>query len=125
MANLFPTLWHTVCMSKLFVSMLATAAIVLPAGFQSSDLFKLRSVGSVQLSPDGSKIAYTISRSDSPKRPFGQLWIMIIARPDGSEKKYLAPLEGTNAPLPTTGRTVTWAPDGKQIAYVTAQPGPE
>jgi dipeptidyl aminopeptidase/acylaminoacyl peptidase len=144
----------------------ALAPALFSAGFQSSDLLKLRSVGTVQLSPDGSKIAYTISRNDVPRRPVEQLWIMtiadgksiclsdgkdpsgnpewspdgksiafaghlgdksglIVARPDGAGKKYLGPLEGTNAPLPTTGKTVTWSPDGKQIAYVSAQPGPE
>src|SRR5262249_16319421 len=50
---------------------------------------------------------------------------LIIAHPDGSDKKYIGPLEGTNAPLPTTGREFTWSPDAKQIAYVSALPGPE
>ncbi len=144
----------------------ALAPVLFPAGFQSSDLLKFRSVGSVQLSPDGSKVAYTVSRNDVQRRPIEQLWIitladgksiclsagqepsgnpewspdgkwiaysgwlgnksgLIVARPDGSEKKHLATLEGTNAPLPTTGKIITWSPNGKQIAYVTAQPGPE
>jgi dipeptidyl aminopeptidase/acylaminoacyl peptidase len=144
----------------------ALAPVLFSAGFQSSDLLKFRSVGSVQLSPDGSRVAYTISRNDVQRRPIEQLWIMtladgksiclsageepsgnpewspdgkwiaysgwlgnksglIVARPDGAEKKHLATLEGTNAPLPTTGKIVTWSPNGKQIAYVTAQPGPE
>jgi dipeptidyl aminopeptidase/acylaminoacyl peptidase len=120
----------------------------------------------VRLSPDGTKIAYTVARNDGPRRAFGQLFVMtvatgqsvafssgddgsgnpewspdgvwiaysgklgdksglIVAKPDGSQKKYIGPLDGTNAPLPTTGRTVAWSPDSKQIAYVTALPGPE
>jgi Tol biopolymer transport system component len=34
-------------------------------------------------------------------------------------------MKGTNSPLPTTGKTVAWSPDGQQITYVSAQPGPE
>src|SRR5579864_6011246 len=144
----------------------ACAATCYAAGFQASDLIKLRSVGTVQFSPDGSRIAYTITRNDGPQRPVGQLWIMtlsdkksiglsadnepsgdpewspdgkwiaysgradgksglIVAHPDGSGKKYLGPLDGTNAPLPTTGKTIAWSPNSSSIAYVTAQPGPK
>jgi Tol biopolymer transport system component len=142
------------------------AVAALPAGFLSSDLPKLRSVGTVQFSRDGSRLAYTINRNDGPRRPFSQLWIMtladgrplclsagdepssnpewspdgkwiaysgklgdksglILARADGGGKRFLTAMEGTNSPLPTTGQTVAWSPDSKQIAYVSAQPGPE
>jgi dipeptidyl aminopeptidase/acylaminoacyl peptidase len=144
----------------------ACAVTCFPAGFQSADLLKMRSVGTVQFSPDGSRIAYTVTRNDLPERPVGQLWIMtladrksislsagdepsgnpewspdgkwiaysgrlggksglIVAHPDGSGKKYLGPLDGTNAPLPTTGKDIAWSPNSNSIAYVTSQPGPE
>jgi dipeptidyl aminopeptidase/acylaminoacyl peptidase len=145
----------------------ACATVLFAAGFQPSDLARLRSVGTVQIAPDGKRIAYTITRNDTKKRSaLEQLWIMtiadrssiclssgddpsanpewspdgkwlaysgklggksglIIARPDGAGKKYIGPLEGTNAPLPTTGKTVAWSPQSNQIAYVSAQPGPE
>ena len=136
------------------------------AGFQSADLLKLRSVGTVQFSPDGLHLAYTVTRNDGPRQSISQLWIMtladrqsiclsagdepsgnpewspdgrwiaysgrlgdrrglIVAHPDGSGKRFLAAMEGTNSPLPTTGKTVAWSPDSKQIAYVSARPGPE
>ncbi len=142
------------------------AAASFAAGFQSADLLKFRAIGAVQLSPDGSRLAYTVLRYDGPRRIFGQLWIMnladqksiclsegdepsgdpewspdshwiaysgraegkaglILARADGRGKKYLAPLEGTNAPLPGSGKNIAWSPDSKQIAFVSAQPGPE
>src|SRR5690349_5869351 len=131
--------------TRLLLSAAFCAAVCYPAGFQSADLLKLRSVGTVQFSPDGSRIAYVVTRNDQPYRPVGQLWIMtladrksiclstgtegsgdpewspdgkwiaysgklgdksglIVARPDGSGKKYLGPLDGTNAPLPSTGK---------------------
>ncbi len=42
----------------------------------SSDLYHLRSIDSVELSPDGRYIAYTITMRDRPGRPYGQLWVM-------------------------------------------------
>jgi dipeptidyl aminopeptidase/acylaminoacyl peptidase len=135
-------------------------------GFSSGDLSRLRSVGSVELSPDGRRIAYTIVMRDRPGRPYGQLWAMdlstqksvrvggdkdsgggplfspdgkwlafagkqgessglFVARPDGSDVTFLATWNGTNSPLPGTGKEVTWSPDGKQLAFVSSTPGTE
>ncbi len=130
------------------------------------DLSRLRSVGSVALSPDGRRIAYTVVMRDRPGRPYGQLWIMEVAtqksarvgddkdssgsplwspdgkwlafqgrhgekrgllttRADGSDITFLAPLGGTNSPLPGQGRDFTWSPDAKQIAFISSTPGVE
>lgn len=148
------------------VLMMIGAAAAQTRGLQSSDLLKLRSVGEVKFSPDGSRLAYTVINNDGPARPYSQLWIMavadgksirlggeketssnlewspdgqwiaydgklgdksglIVARPDGSNAKFLAALQWTNNPLPSTGKSITWSPDGKRIAFVTSVPGPE
>ena len=39
---------------------------------------------------------------------------LAIAHPDGSGARFLAEMSGTNSPLPTTGKTVAWSPDGKR-----------
>ncbi len=133
---------------------------------RSTDLYHLRSVGDVQLSPDGSRLTYAVTNNDRPGRPYSQVWLMnldtrdthrlgatggtasvprwspdgrsiayvgrdgqqtglMVARVDGSESKFIAPVEGTNHPLPTSGSQIAWSPDSKQIAFVSATPGPE
>jgi len=149
-----------------FTLTLIGAAAAQKSGLQSADLLKLRSVGEVKLSPDGSRIAYTVINNDGDARPYSQLWLMtvadgtsiklssgkegssnpewspdgqwiaydgklgdksglIVARADGSNAKFLAPLRWTNSPLPSTGKSIAWSPDGKRIAFVTSVPGPE
>ena len=39
--------------------------------------------------------------------------------------RFIAPVAGTNHPLPSSGDPLSWSPDGKQIAFVSATPGPE
>ena len=135
-------------------------------GLRSSDLLNLRSVTDVQLSPDGSRLAYTVENNDGPGRPYSQIWIvglgdgkairiggekevssrpvwspdgrwiafqrhdgdksgLMITQPDGSERKFLSAIQGTNNPLPSTGNTIAWSPDGKRIAFINSVPGPE
>jgi dipeptidyl aminopeptidase/acylaminoacyl peptidase len=143
-----------------------SAAQLYAAPFVSSDFLKLRSVGSVELSPDAKRIAYTVENQDRPGRRYSQVWILniadgkstllgssaepssepawspdgrriafvgktgqksalLIANPDGSAVHNVAELEGTNSPMPSTGKRIAWSPDSKYIAFVNAVPGPE
>jgi dipeptidyl aminopeptidase/acylaminoacyl peptidase len=68
-------------------------------------------------SPDGKWIAY----SGTAEGKQG----LVMAHPDGTGATFLAEVMGTNAPLPSQGASVTWSPDSKQIAFVSATPGPE
>jgi dipeptidyl aminopeptidase/acylaminoacyl peptidase len=48
---------------------------------------------------------------------------LLVAHADGSEISFLAPMSGTNSPLPGSGKEVTWSPDGKQLAFISSTPG--
>lgn len=76
-------------------------------GLASSDLSKLRSVGSVALSPDGRHLAYSVAMRDEPGRPYGQLWVMDVATQKsirfGGDKD-------------RSGGAV-WSQDGKWLAF--------
>src|SRR2546423_8111496 len=76
-------------------------------GLGSGDLSRLRSVGSVELSPDGRRIAYSVVMRDRPGRPYGQLWSIDLATQKsvrvGSEK------DSGGGPL--------WSPDGKWVVF--------
>jgi dipeptidyl aminopeptidase/acylaminoacyl peptidase len=73
--------------------------------------------GNPEWSPDGQWIAYRGRVGDKSG--------LVVARADGSGARFIAEMPGTNAPLPGTGKTVTWSPDSKRIAFVSAVPGPE
>jgi dipeptidyl aminopeptidase/acylaminoacyl peptidase len=76
-------------------------------GLTSNDLSRLRAIGSVELSPDGHRIAYTMILHDKPGRAYGQLWIMDVATQKsgrvGGDK------DSGGGPL--------WSPDGKWLAF--------
>ena len=73
----------------------------------SNDLSRLRSVGSVALSPDSHYIAYTVTMQDRPGRPYSQLWVM-----DRNTEKIVR-LGGDK---PAGGPL--WSVDGKWIAFL-------
>ncbi len=102
---------HPVRFAALAAGLLVLSALAAaPAraqSLQSADLSRLRSVGSVELSPDGRHIAYTVTMRDRPGRPYSQIWILDLTTEKsirlGAEK------ERTGGPK--------WSPDGKWLAY--------
>jgi dipeptidyl aminopeptidase/acylaminoacyl peptidase len=67
-------------------------------------------------SPDGSRLAFTGLADGGPA--------LMVAEADGSVARVLAPLAGTNDPLPSTAESFAWSPDGRRIAFVSALPAP-
>src|SRR5713101_6961799 len=55
-------------------------------------------------SPDGQWLAYE-------GREGGRSGL-VISHPDGSAARFLASMDGTNSPVPSTGKSIAWSPDG-------------
>lgn len=93
------------------LSVLAFVAAAEAQGLVSNDLSRLRSVGSVAISPDGHRIAYSVVMRDRPGRPYGQLWITEVASQKAS--RIGGDKDAGGAPL--------WSPDGKSLAFQGSQ----
>ncbi len=91
----------SICLCLAFFTIPVNADVV-----TSSDLSRLRSVGSASLSPDGRYIAYTITMRDQPGRPYAQLWVMDVGTGKSTRLGGDKPARG---PL--------WSKDGKWIAF--------
>ena len=96
------------------VAVVAVAAGAGPSGlaqplqpWTSSDLLKLRTVGEVHISPDGTRIAYTVQTNNRTGRPASQVWIWDRAASTTTR------LGGDR----DSGANVRWSPDGKSLAF--------
>jgi dipeptidyl aminopeptidase/acylaminoacyl peptidase len=99
----FPARWGGL------IVLAATTLVVAqtPPGLQISDIYRLRAVGDVQISPDASRVAYAITNYDRPGRPYSQLWVADIA--SGRSTRIGDEEDSGSGPR--------WSPDGSRLAY--------
>ena len=83
----------------------ATAAEGRP--LNSADLYKMRSVASVAVSPDGTRVAYAVESNGMTGRPYRQLYV--AALPAGQATRVGGEADRTSG--------ATWSPDGKMFAF--------
>ncbi len=99
-----------IVLTALFTGASATAQT---RRLESADYLKMKSVGAVQISPDGARVAYTVKVNDVPRRPAEELWVMTLA--DGKSVRISGGSEGAGDP--------EWSPDGRWIAYLSSAGG--
>ncbi|MFN8060811.1 MAG: S9 family peptidase [Vicinamibacterales bacterium] len=68
-------------------------------------------------SRDGTRLAF-LGQS-------GERYGLLVSNADGSDFRFVAPVSGTNHPLPSAGERLSWSPDGTRIAFISTTDGPE
>ena len=96
----------------LAVALAAPLAAQSPRTLEIDDLFAVKRVGSPQISPDGSWVAYTVSRT-------------ILEDEKSETRVFMIPAEGGEA-IPMTGEGSSasrprWSPDGKYLSFLASR----
>jgi len=77
-------------------------------GLQAADIYKLRSAGDVQISPDGRTAVYSVTSNDRPGRPYSQVWVLDVAA--GTSRRLGGDGDTASEPL--------FSPNGKHLAFI-------
>src|SRR5882672_6485809 len=98
------------CLGVVAAAACAAAPLVAqqPSGIQSADVYALRGLGDVQVSPDGKHVAYAMTRRDGGARQRSETWIRDLST--GNQSRLGTDATGASSPR--------WSPDGQWIAFM-------
>ncbi|MDQ6603597.1 MAG: S9 family peptidase, partial [Chloroflexota bacterium] len=75
----------------------------------NDDLFALHIIGEFQVSPDGSRVVFVVTRTDTEQdRTVSNLWLVETA--GGAPRQLTTAYANDTAPR--------WSPDGRTVAFV-------
>ncbi|HJQ25315.1 MAG TPA: S9 family peptidase [Blastocatellia bacterium] len=98
----------------LLLALPLSAAHAQKRAFTIEDLYRVKSIPDVHLSPDGKTVVYTVATSDLPRaKRTTQIWLMDA---DGHDPRQLTQGEKSSA-------SPTFSPDGRWIAFVSDRDG--
>lgn len=101
------------CMRLLFL-LCPLAAVVSLHAWSPDDMLKVKTVGDVEVSPDGRSVAFTVTAHNLElSEPISQIW---LARADGTQAFQLT----SGAYSSSSPR---WSPDGKRVAFLSMRSG--
>jgi dipeptidyl aminopeptidase/acylaminoacyl peptidase len=102
-------------------ALVATPAMAAPRGFTVEDMVNMERIGSPVLSPDASRVAYTVRTTDMGKnRGHTEVWILDL-RSSTRSKAAPAPQRLTQADASSTDPE--WSPSGDAIYFLSGRSG--
>lgn len=94
--------------------MLASLAVAEKRAFQINDLYALKSISDLQISPDGKRLAFTVTSSD-------------LAKAERNSDIWMMNLDGSNLQQMTRDKAADfhprWSPDGQQLLFLSSRSG--
>ncbi len=97
-------------------ALVANGAMAAPRGFTIEDLVRMERVGSPAVSPDATRVVYTVRNTDMEKnRGLTELWMVDLRAENPVPRRLTSPNTSSSDPM--------WAPSGDAIYFLSSRSG--
>src|SRR5262245_65859071 len=101
-------------LTAVLLALLPTAALAQKRAFTIEDLYRIRSISDIHVSPDGRSVIYAVTTSDLARaKRVSHIWMMGV---DGQGARQLTNGDKGESAL-------SFSPDGKWISFVSSKDG--